>query len=81
MARSPKSQARELKRKPPRISVTLEPEEYAALARIADAEDRSMDWLGAQAVKAYLQIQAGRSPELVGGQAAIDFVKKTEGPR
>lgn len=56
-----------------RISVTLPPAEYASLQRLAEAEERSMDWLGAKAIKSYLQSQAGRLPEVSGGQSAIDF--------
>lgn len=49
-------------RKKIRITVGLERKEYAALATLAAAEQRSLSWMAAQAVKQFLEHRESQFP-------------------
>lgn len=64
----------------PRISVTLRPEDHAALQMLAEVEHQSMDWLASQAVRRFLEVKAAERPELLPGrQMRLDLAAGVQG--
>ena len=48
-----------------RVTINLTDEEYTALQQLAADEDRSMAWLGRQAIKSFLKQNGSLKPQSV----------------
>lgn len=54
--------ARKVTTTPDRLTITLDAEDRAKLARVADRRDRSLAWLVRDAIKQYLAANSGKNP-------------------
>lgn len=56
-----------------RVSATLTTREHDALRALAEREERSMDWMAAQAIKRFLSAKAAENPDLLSDQTSLDL--------